>query len=365
EDRFAFLAEWFDPSAGLLRKYQLFFYPRDGSVEMYDVKNERVFLRRTKYEDLHTEDLFVGNKVNIFSRQLSLIDYADQFTANRLGSKKERTLALIKPDSVTKIGDVLQTVYSSDLIVTKARMVRLTWSQAADFYVEHQSKPSFNSLVQFLSSGPMVALELMGDEAVSVWRRILGPTDSALARREEPRCVRAQYGTDAIKNVGHGSDSYAAAARELEFFFPSTIGRGPENTAVLTDCTCCVIKPHAVSEGTTSKSRRDKIRSISLAFFHRLRVQLLLSLLSNLQRCQREEFRYIIWATRLSRQLTFCFRPCLVLVLIWFNAQILQVQISVNSHNALHPLSLVNAYYHKNIRQIPEETEVNTVAITV
>ena len=67
--------------------------------------------------------------------------------------------------------------------------------------------------MQFVSSGPVVAMELMGDEAMSIWRKLLGPADSAVARREAPQCVRAQFGTDGIKNVGHGSDSLAAAAR--------------------------------------------------------------------------------------------------------------------------------------------------------
>uniref|UniRef100_A0A672GL73 Nucleoside diphosphate kinase homolog 7 n=1 Tax=Salarias fasciatus TaxID=181472 RepID=A0A672GL73_SALFA len=263
EDRYAFLAEWYDPTAALLRRFQLFFYPKDGSVEMFDVKNQRVFLRRTKYDNIHQEDLFMGNRVNVFSRQLNLIEYGDQYTANKLGSKKERTLALIKPDVVTKIGDILELIYSSNLIVTKAKMTKLSWSQAADFYMEHQSKPFFNNLVQFVSSGPVVAMELMGDEAMSIWRKLLGPADGAVVRREVPRSIRAQFGTDGIKNVAHGSDSLAAAARELEFFFPSTIGHCPSNTAVFTDCTCCIIKPHAVSEGLTGKI----LNSISEAGF--------------------------------------------------------------------------------------------------
>ncbi|CAL1593270.1 unnamed protein product [Knipowitschia caucasica] len=307
EDRFAFLAEWYDPVAGLLRKYQLFFYSSDSSVEMYDVKNQRVFLRRTKYEDLHMDDLFVGNKVIVFSRQLNLIDYGDQFTANKLGSKKERTLALIKPDSVTRIGDVLETIYGSNLIVTKAKMVKLTWSQAADFYVEHQSKPSFNSLVQFLSSGAVVALELMGDEAVSVWRRLLGPTDSALARRDDPQCVRAQYGTDAVKNVGHGSDSYMVAARELEFFFPSTVGHGPPNTAVLTDSTCCIVKPHAISEGLAGKI----LNSITLAGFEISALEMF-----SVERANAEEFLEVYKGVvpEYPNMVTeLCSGPCLVL----------------------------------------------------
>uniref|UniRef100_A0A8C1NWQ7 Nucleoside diphosphate kinase homolog 7 n=1 Tax=Cyprinus carpio TaxID=7962 RepID=A0A8C1NWQ7_CYPCA len=249
DERFAFLAEWYDPSAALLRRYQLLYYPKDGSVEMFDMKNQRTFLRRTKFDEIHPEDLFVGNRVNIFSRQLNLVGYGDQYTANKLGSKKERTLAMIKPDAVTKVGDIIQMIYDANLIVTKAKMTKLTWKQAADFYTEHQSKSFFNNLVQFVSSGPVIAMELMGDEAVSTWRKVLGPTDSGVAQKDAANSLRGQFGTDGTKNAGHGSDSLASAARELEFFFPSTTGHGPSNTAMYSDCTCCIIKPHAISEG--------------------------------------------------------------------------------------------------------------------
>lgn len=307
EERYAFLTEWYDPTAALLRRYQLFYYPQAKSVEMFDVKNQRIFLRKTKYEDLHQEDLFIGNRVNVFSRQLNLIDYGDQYTANKLGSKKERTLALIKPDVVTKLGDVLESIYSSNLIVTKAKMTSLTWRQAADFYAEHQSKPFFNNLVQFVSSGPVVAMELMGDEAMSIWRRILGPGDSAVARKEAPESVRAKLGTDGVKNVGHGSDSIAAAARELEFFFPSTIGHGPSNTAIFTDCTCCIIKPHAITAGLTGKI----LNSISAAGFQISALQMF-----NLDRANAEEF-YEVYkgvVTEYTSMVTeLCSGPCMVL----------------------------------------------------
>ncbi|XP_036395939.1 nucleoside diphosphate kinase 7 [Megalops cyprinoides] len=251
EERFAFLAEWYDPTAALLRRYQLLFYPKDSSVEMFDMKNQRTFLRRTRYEGLLQDDLFVGSRVNIFSRQLNLVGYGDQYTASKLGSKKERTLAMIKPDAVTKMGEITQMIYDANLIITKAKMTKLSWKQAADFYSEHQSKSFFNNLIQFVTSGPVVAMEVMGDEAVSTWRKILGPTDSGLARKDARQSLRAQFGTDGTKNAAHGSDSLASAARELEFFFPSTTGHGPSNTATYTDCTCCIIKPHAISEGLT------------------------------------------------------------------------------------------------------------------
>lgn len=72
---------------------------------------------------------------------------------------------------------------------------------------------STSNLLQFATSGPVIAMELMGDEAVSVWRKLLGPTDSAVARNEALSSLRAQFGTDGTKNAAHGSDSLASAAR--------------------------------------------------------------------------------------------------------------------------------------------------------
>ncbi|XP_022541058.2 nucleoside diphosphate kinase 7 isoform X3 [Astyanax mexicanus] len=310
EERFAFLAEWYDPSAALLRRYQLLFYPKDGSVEMFDVKNQRTFLRRTKYDELHPEDLFVGNRVNVFSRQLNLIDYGDQYTANKLGSKKERTLAMIKPDAVTKVGDIIQMIYDAGLIVTKARMTRLSGKQAADFYMEHQSKSFFNNLVQFVSSGPVIVMELMGDEAVSVWRKVLGPTDSSVARKDASASLRAQFGTDGTKNAGHGSDSMASAARELEFFFPSTAGHSPPNTAKFSDCTCCIIKPHAVSEGLTGKI----LNSITEAGFEISALQMF-----SLDRANAEEFLEVykgVVTEYTSLVAELCSGPCMALEIL-------------------------------------------------
>ncbi|KAM8977142.1 nucleoside diphosphate kinase homolog 7 [Pelodytes ibericus] len=273
EDRYVFIAEWYDPNAALQRRYQLIYYPKDASVEMFDVKNHRVFLRRTKYEELHKEDLFVGNKINVFSRLLHLIDYGDQYTARKVGSKKEKTLAMIKPDAVMKMGSVIDAIISTGFVIPKAKMVQLNRMEAIDFYSEHQSKSFFSDLINFMTSGPIVALEVIGDDAIASWRKLLGPTNSGIAKSESPKSIRARFGTDGTKNAAHGSDSIASAARldlnrmfdnpyhtnkvELEFFFPSSGGRGPKNTAKFTDCSCCVIKPHAVSEGLTGKIISD------------------------------------------------------------------------------------------------------------
>nr|XP_035953921.1 nucleoside diphosphate kinase 7 isoform X5 [Halichoerus grypus] len=215
-ERFVFIAEWYDPNASLFRRYELLFYPGDGSVEMHDVKNHRTFLKRTKYDDLHLEDLFIGNKVNVFSRQLVLVDYGDQYTARQLGSRKEK-------------------------------------KEAMDFHIDHQSRPFLNELIQFITSGPTIAMEILRDDAICEWKRLLGPANSGMARTDAPGSLRALFGTDGIRNAAHGPNSFASAAREMELFFPSSGVCGPANTAKFTNCTCCIIKPHAISEGLLGK----------------------------------------------------------------------------------------------------------------
>ncbi|KAL6039803.1 hypothetical protein STEG23_037537, partial [Scotinomys teguina] len=251
-ERFAFLAEWYDPNASLLRRYELLFYPADGSVEMHDLKNRRTFLKRTKYEDLRLDDLFIGNKVNVFSRQLVLVDYGDQYTARQLGSRKEKTLALIKPDAISKAGEIIEMINKSGFTITKLRMMMLSRKEATDFHADHHSRPFYNELIQFITSGPVIAMEILRDDAICEWKRLLGLANSGQARTDAPGSIRALFGTDGVRNAAHGPDSFASAAREMELFFPSSGGCGPANTAKFTNCTCCIIKPHAISEGSHS-----------------------------------------------------------------------------------------------------------------
>ncbi|XP_073077646.1 nucleoside diphosphate kinase homolog 7 isoform X5 [Manis javanica] len=252
-ERFVFIAEWYDPNASLLRHYELLFYPGDGSVEMHDVKTRCTFLKRTKYDGLHLEDLFIGNKVNVFSRQLVLIDYGDQYTARQLGSRKEKTLALIKPDAISKAGEIIEIINKAGFTITKLKMMMLSRKEATDFHVDHQSKPFLNELIQCITTGPVIAMEILRDDAVCEWKRLLGPANSGAAQTDAPGSVRALFGTDGIRNAAHGPDSVASAAREMELFFPSSGVCGPANTAKFTNCTCCIIKPHAISEGLLGK----------------------------------------------------------------------------------------------------------------
>ncbi|XP_071949761.1 nucleoside diphosphate kinase homolog 7-like isoform X2 [Antedon mediterranea] len=212
---------------------------------MYDIKNRRLFLKRSKCDSLRYEDLYIGSMINIHSRQLTIVDYADEFTRKQLSQRKQRTLAMIKPDAIGKVGPIIDIIYQSKLLINQAKMISLSTSNAQAFYAEHKAKPFYDKLVRFMTSGPVVAMELMGEDAIQAWRQILGPTDSSVARSEAPGSIRAMFGTDNTQNACHGSDSPASGERETDFFF----SKPHKNTAQLKNCTCCIIKPTAVKNG--------------------------------------------------------------------------------------------------------------------
>eukprot|EP00884_Botryococcus_braunii_P018206 jgi/Botrbrau1/5069/Bobra.37_1s0033.1 len=134
----------------------------------------------------------------------------------------ERTLALIKPDAIraSRLRDIQQLVALAGFTILDERTIWLTKDQAEDFYKEHKGKPFFSKLITFMTSGPTHAMALSKVEAVQSWRQLMGPTNTAIARIEQPTSLRALFGTDNTSNATHGSDSPLSAARELQFFFP-------------------------------------------------------------------------------------------------------------------------------------------------
>lgn len=261
EERYSFLAEWYDPNAALIRKYQLIYYPKDATCEMFDIKNRRLFLKRSVVEGLAMDDLFIGSVVNVHSRQLSIVDYGDESTTRKLKAKKEKTLAIIKPDCLEKMGEILSAACSSGLRICNARLVQLSAKEAQRFYQEHTGKPFFDDLVQHLTEGPVLAFELTGENAIQSWRTLLGPTNSAQARRDEPSSLRARFGTDNTRNACHGSESTLAAQHESELFF-GAMPRGKSPTQCK-NSTLCIVKPHAIINGSVG----DIIKAISEAGF--------------------------------------------------------------------------------------------------
>ncbi len=133
-------------------------------------------------------------------------------------SNVEQTLSIIKPDAVErnlveKIKDIFK---ENKLEITDSKKIHLSKEEASEFYKVHQSKPFYNDLCSYLSSGPIVVMILEGNNAVLTNRKIMGATNP---KEAEPNTIRKQFGISIDKNSVHGSDSIENAKKEINFFF--------------------------------------------------------------------------------------------------------------------------------------------------
>jgi nucleoside-diphosphate kinase len=133
----------------------------------------------------------------------------------------ERTLAIVKPDAVARgaTGEILRRIESEGLRVIALKMLRLTPAQAQGFYAVHRERPFYKDLVEFMTSGPIVAAVLEGPGAIARWRALMGPTDS---RKAAPGTIRGDFGTDVERNACHGSDAPQTARVETVYLFNAT-----------------------------------------------------------------------------------------------------------------------------------------------
>ena len=133
----------------------------------------------------------------------------------------ERTFSIIKPDAVERnlIGELYNRFEKAGLSIVAAKMLHLTNDQVSGFYAEHEGKPFFEPLKEFMTSGPVMVQVLEGENAISRYRELMGKTNP-----EEAACgtIRADYAISMRYNSVHGSDSSESAAREIEFFFPQS-----------------------------------------------------------------------------------------------------------------------------------------------
>jgi len=128
------------------------------------------------------------------------------------------TLGIIKPDGVRRklVGKVISKIENADLVIRGLKVMRLSRSDAERFYAVHEGKPFFKSLVEFMTSGPIVVMVLGGHGSIERWRELMGATDPAKAKYNT---IRREFATSVEKNIVHGSDSPATAKTEVNFFF--------------------------------------------------------------------------------------------------------------------------------------------------
>lgn len=132
----------------------------------------------------------------------------------------ERTLSIIKPDGVSRglIGEVCKRFEANGIKIAAMKMIHMTKAQARGFYAVHQERPFFDSLTDFMSSGPAVVMVLTGENVIAKNRELMGATNF---KEAAPGTIRADFATDIEKNVVHGSDAEDTAAFEIGYFFNS------------------------------------------------------------------------------------------------------------------------------------------------
>lgn len=130
----------------------------------------------------------------------------------------ERTLSIIKPDGVGKriIGRVIGRFEEEGMSIVAMKMLHMTRAQAEGFYAVHRDMPFFSSLVEFMTSGPVVVMVLQGNNVIQRNRKIMGATDPAKA---DAGTIRAEFASDIEKNIVHGSDAQDTALNEISYFF--------------------------------------------------------------------------------------------------------------------------------------------------
>ena len=137
-------------------------------------------------------------------------------------SNLEKTLSIIKPDAVERgLENKIKAFFEkNNLKILKSKKVKITKEEASEFYKVHQTKPFYNDLCNYLSSGPIIVMILEGDDAISKNRQLMGATDPLKAGKGT---LRKMYGISIDKNSVHGSDSLENGKKEIEFFFNKNV----------------------------------------------------------------------------------------------------------------------------------------------
>ena len=131
---------------------------------------------------------------------------------------RERTLSIVKPDGVSRklIGEVVRRLEGAGITIVAMKMIEMTKEQAKGFYKVHEEKPFYESVTDFMSSGPSVVMVLEGEDVIKKYRKLMGATNYKDA---EEGTIRREFATDIERNIVHGSDSVENAKFEISYFF--------------------------------------------------------------------------------------------------------------------------------------------------
>eukprot|EP01062_Namystynia_karyoxenos_P065980 TRINITY_DN60002_c0_g1_i1.p1 TRINITY_DN60002_c0_g1~~TRINITY_DN60002_c0_g1_i1.p1 ORF type:complete len:375 (+),score=129.64 TRINITY_DN60002_c0_g1_i1:74-1126(+) len=219
--RLSFVVNYDDPQAGVTRQYQLLYHTQDDTIEMHDIKNRRIFLKRCSYPQVAPSDLYIGATVTVHARRLTVVAYADDATQRIYAHKSATTVFIITPEGYERMGHVLRHAFVSGFRVKRMNMLRLSDSEAAELrQIDHTAGA--------WEGHPLVVVEIAGDDALAAWQRVAE--------------------SDPVAGATWSPAGDESARQIMSFFFESPVRRN-RSSATLQNCTLCVIKPHAVREG--------------------------------------------------------------------------------------------------------------------
>ncbi|CAH1400425.1 unnamed protein product [Nezara viridula] len=168
-----------------------------------------------------------------------------------MGESMQKTFVLLKPDGIENKSRIIRLIISKGFKISNLRMMRLSTEIIEMIFPEKKGSQEFLNLLNFLKSGPVIAMELICENAVQKFQELAGPEDPKEAKNSAPESLRSIYGVDLVYNVFHIAGTTSESERLNNIFFgPNPPPSSSEtSTVVLKDSTCCVIKPHAVRNG--------------------------------------------------------------------------------------------------------------------
>ena len=229
DETFSFICDWYDSQAEIVRKYRLTYFVKRGGtneVELFDLKNKRVFLKRIGFPSLSLNDLFIGATLVIYSRQLKIVDFADTYTKGKLGVLKTARILFPNFEIDASFGKMIQDIESTKgLTLRKIRFLRL---QSSDSRALSKELGWTGHLAQSLGKTDSLALEYTHPEGASIWKEV------------SKRLSENFNVTGHVVSLSRESCSIMLGPDEC------TERKSNSSTAVLSNCTTCVVKPHAL-----------------------------------------------------------------------------------------------------------------------
>lgn len=246
-DLYTFSCDYETPE--VTRKLNLYYYPRDNSLELYDVGMKRPFLKRTVTE-ISLNDIYIGAKLLIFNKAIIVRGYGNFQTSSKMGRMKQRVFFMIKPEACSFIGEIISILERHKLLIRNLKMLRIQALTVIQFLNQRKTEENLSSEMENLTSGPIIVMEIIGENAYEQLKFICGPEDYDEAKNNYPSSLRALYGFDNTRNAVMLSKDASMNQQDLDFFFSHQhINNNQFKVqAKFSRTTLCIIKPHAVKE---------------------------------------------------------------------------------------------------------------------